>query len=147
MRLSFGNYNLLLLSRNNVTTKPDNKMTHSFPLSLQSRAIEAYATYRKAQFDLYWKNASVNSYPDPDVKRKLTFLKNIGTAILDTNDLNNMTKTRSDMSAIYNTARICPYDKKDTCDLPTEGLYLDPGIELALSKSENYDEQLYLWVS
>lgn len=56
-----------------------------------------------------------------------------------------MTRTRNLMSSIYNTARVCPFNNKN-CNLTTEGMNLDPGIEEALSKSEDYDEQLYLWV-
>lgn len=73
-------------------------------------------------------------------------LKNVGTAALPGADLTNLTLTRNRMSTIYNQAKICPY-KKQNCDLATEGMNLDPGIELALSSSESYEEQLYLWVS
>lgn len=73
-------------------------------------------------------------------------LKNVGTAALPETDVSNMTLTRNRMSSIYNQARICPYAKQN-CELQTEGMNLDPGIEMALSKSESYEEQLYLWVS
>lgn len=73
-------------------------------------------------------------------------LKNVGTAALSEAELSNMTLTRNRMSTIYNQARICPF-KKQNCDLATEGMNLDPGIEMALSSSESFEEQLYLWVS
>jgi Angiotensin-converting enzyme len=72
-------------------------------------------------------------------------LKNVGTAALDDNELSNMTATRNKMSTIYNSARICPFDKQN-CDLATEGMTLDPDIELKLASSTNYDEMQYIWV-
>jgi hypothetical protein len=43
------------------------------------------------------------------------------------------------MEQIYNTARICPFDKQ-VCNLETEGLTLDPHMGDILATSENYDE-------
>jgi peptidyl-dipeptidase A len=76
--------------------------------------------------------------------RKLKFLKNIGTAALDSANLTILTSTRSNMSAIYNQAKICPPSKR-VCDLATEGWTLDPEIELALAHSTDFDEQKYIW--
>lgn len=76
-------------------------------------------------------------------------LKNIGTAALSDDDLNALTMTRTDMSGIYNRARICPYNNPG-CNLETQGLTLDPDIEGRLatlaSTGGSYDEMQYLWV-
>lgn len=99
------------------------------------------------KYNQFWKNASVDAYTSEDVKRKLTFLKNVGTAALPTETLTNLTSTRNRMTTIYNTARICPYNNQQ-CDKndPNVALALDPHIETLLKSSSDYDEQLYLWV-
>jgi len=69
----------------------------------------------------------------------------MGTAALDDDRFNLLTSIRTNMSGIYNKAKICPYDKQE-CDLETEGWTLDPDIELRLASSTNYDEMEYIWV-
>lgn len=49
------------------------------------------------------------------------------------------------MSAIYSSAKICPYKKQNCTD--DELLTLDPEIEDRLAKSEDYDELAYVWKS
>lgn len=109
-----------------------------------------YANYRKEQYDAYFRDASIESYQNEDVKRQLMLLKNIGTSALSDDDLNLLTRTRTDMSGIYNSARICPYNNRQ-CNLATEGLTLDPDIEerfsTLASTGGNYEELQYLWVS
>lgn len=48
------------------------------------------------------------------------------------------------METTYNTAKICPYTKKD-CDLTKEGWTLDPEMDEKMGASEDYDELLYVW--
>lgn len=48
------------------------------------------------------------------------------------------------MEKIYNSAKICPFDKKD-CDLDKEGWTLDPEMSKVMAESTNYDELLYVW--
>ncbi|KAJ6635505.1 Angiotensin-converting enzyme, partial [Pseudolycoriella hygida] len=107
-----------------------------------------YANFRKEQYNQYFRNASIESYNDPDVRRQLMLLKNIGTAALSDADLDSLTRIRTSMSGIYSSAKICPYERP-VCDLETEGLSLDPQIEerlATLAKSgDNYNEMLYLW--
>lgn len=93
----------------------------------------------------------IESYESPDVRRQLMLLKNIGTAALSDEDLDSLTRLRTNMSGIYSSARICPYDNR-ACNLATQGLTLDPEIEdrLALLASTgstgSYAEMQYLWV-
>lgn len=76
-------------------------------------------------------------------------LKNIGTAALSEEDLSSLTRTRTNMSGIYNSARICPYNNRE-CDPATQGLTLDPEIEERLASlaatGGSYEEMQYLWV-
>jgi peptidyl-dipeptidase A len=45
---------------------------------------------------------------------------------------------------IYNTAKICPYNKQD-CNKDTEGLTLDPEISAIMTKSNDYNELKWAW--
>ncbi|KAG5670746.1 hypothetical protein PVAND_000987 [Polypedilum vanderplanki] len=108
----------------------------------QAEAILAYSSYRQEQYETIFKNAP--SYSNEDITRKLKLLKEVGTAALSADDLRNLTATRTRMSKIYNSAKICPFDNQN-CNKTTQGMFLDPNIELALAKSTNYDELQYLW--
>jgi peptidyl-dipeptidase A len=110
--------------------------------SHQTAAILAYAAYRQEQYNTNFKDAI--TYSDEDINRKLQFLKDIGTSILPSADLEILTTTRTSMSNIYNSAKICPYDKQ-VCDTATEGWKLDPDMELALASSTDFEEQKYIW--
>jgi peptidyl-dipeptidase A len=71
-------------------------------------------------------------------------VKQMGTSLLSPEDLTNLTETKQRMASIYNSARICPYEKKN-CDLATEGWTLDPEIENRFAESTDYDELEWLW--
>jgi peptidyl-dipeptidase A len=103
-----------------------------------------YAKFRKDWFDLRFKNANPDDYNDPAVKRKLMILKDIGTAALSDLDLTELNAAKNRMTTVYNSARICPFAKQD-CNLATEGLTLDPEIELLMSNSTNFDEMKWTW--
>lgn len=103
-----------------------------------------YAAFRKQQFDEYFKSANIESYTDPDVKRKLKILKDIGTAALSEEDLTSLNAAKNRMTTIYNNGRICPFAKPD-CELETEGLTLDPEIELLMASSTDFDEMKWTW--
>lgn len=113
----------------------------------QTAATIAYANFRMAKYNAFWKDANVSHYASEDVKRQLTFLKNVGTAALPEANLTDLTATRNRMTTIYNTARICPYNNRQ-CNVsdPEVAWALDPHIETHLKSSTDYDEQLYLWV-
>lgn len=104
-----------------------------------------YAAFRSQQFNEHFKGANIDDYvADPDVQRKLKLLKDIGTSILDNEDLSLLTDKKNHMSFIYNTAKICPFNNKN-CNPATEGLSLDPDIENRLAESEDFDELQWLW--
>jgi peptidyl-dipeptidase A len=106
--------------------------------------ILEYAAFRKARYDAYFKDADISSFTDPDVRRKLTILKDIGTAALSDTDLTSLNDAKNRMTTVYNAAKICPVDKKD-CKLDDEGLKLDPHIELLMASSENFEELKWTW--
>ena len=106
--------------------------------------ILEYAAFRKDKFDRYFKTANIDSFSDPEVKRKLQILKDIGTAALSDSDLSALNAAKNRMQTIYNNAKICPVDKKN-CNLETEGLTLDPQIELLMGSSEKFEEMQWTW--
>lgn len=49
------------------------------------------------------------------------------------------------MSTVYNSAKVCPFDKPN-CNIQTDKAYtLDPEIYDRFTHSRNYDELKYLW--
>uniref|UniRef100_A0A1L8DQS2 Angiotensin-converting enzyme n=1 Tax=Nyssomyia neivai TaxID=330878 RepID=A0A1L8DQS2_9DIPT len=106
-----------------------------------------YATFRKEHYDLYFKEAIIEDYTNEDVRRQLKFLKDLGSSALGDEDLAKFTNTRNAMTAIYNSAKICPYTQQDCESIPnfTDYLTLDPEIEVRMAESRDYDELLYLW--
>lgn len=111
---------------------------------MQNAVILEYAAFRKKNFDDYFKDADISTFADPDVRRKLEILKDIGTAALSNEDLTDLNAAKNRMSTIYNNARICPFEKQ-SCNLATEGLTLDPEIELLLASSTSFDEMKWTW--
>lgn len=71
-------------------------------------------------------------------------LKDIGTAALSEQDLTDLNAAKNRMTTVYNNGRICPSSKRD-CNLATEGLTLDPEIELLMASSNNFDELQWTW--
>lgn len=71
-------------------------------------------------------------------------MKDIGTAALNETELTALNAARNRLTTIYNTAKVCPYDKQN-CNEETEGLTLDPEIDLLLASSGNFDEQKWIW--
>lgn len=78
------------------------------------------------------------------MKRKLQILKDIGTSALSDSDLTELNAVKNRMTTVYNSARICPFDKKE-CNLADEGLTLDPHIEILMSSSTNNEEMQWTW--
>ena len=50
------------------------------------------------------------------------------------------------MTTVYGAGKVCPMEKQN-CDLETEGLTLEPGLEEVISKptEHTYDELSYVW--
>lgn len=49
-----------------------------------------YANYEKEWWQLYWKNANVDDYKNETTKRQLFFLKQLGDAALQDDELKNV---------------------------------------------------------
>ncbi|XP_017782037.1 PREDICTED: angiotensin-converting enzyme-like [Nicrophorus vespilloides] len=111
---------------------------------LATQQTLAYAKFEKEQYNEWFKNANADEVTDPAIKRQLKYLKVVGKAALEENKLEQYTKTVNEMSGVYSTAKICPFDNQK-CDIKTEGLSLEPGIESIMSTSKNEKELLYAW--
>lgn len=57
---------------------------------LQNAISVAYAQFRMDKFNEHWKDLDPNSYTDPLIKRQLTFLKDLGSSILNEVELTNV---------------------------------------------------------
>lgn len=106
--------------------------------------ILEYANFRKGKFEEIFKDADIESFNDPAVKRKLQQLKDIGTAALSDNELTALNAAKNRMTTIYNNARICPFEKPN-CNLAVEGYTLDPEIELLMASSTDFEEMKWVW--
>ncbi|ODM92909.1 Angiotensin-converting enzyme [Orchesella cincta] len=104
------------------------------------------AIFHKKVWNTVIKNVDYKSFKSEGLKRQLEKLSVIGLAALPEDKLMEHTKISSEMTDIYSTAKICPY-KKQSCDLETEGLDLDPEIQELLFKSHDYDELVYAWTA
>lgn len=104
-----------------------------------------YAKFRLDQYNANFKDVVTTGYTDPDVLRKLSLLKEVGTAVLDDTDLTSLNGARNRMSSVYNNAKICPFNKPN-CDLSSiDVMTLDPHIEDRLAASEDFDEMKWIW--
>ncbi|CAL8095791.1 unnamed protein product [Orchesella dallaii] len=102
------------------------------------------ATYSKREWEQVIRHFDYKSFQDPSLKRQLQMLNVIGTAALPEEKLKVYNEISSEMTEIYGTAKICPYNNQ-TCDLEKDGLALNPGIEKVLTESEDYEELAYTW--
>ncbi|XP_031624027.1 angiotensin-converting enzyme-like isoform X2 [Contarinia nasturtii] len=124
----------------NVATDVGNKTKEEIKI----KAVAERAKFVKDWYNSHWKYANEADYKDESIRRQLRFHKNLGEAILNETDLNMLTNIITQMSNVYNSATVCPYNKQN-CDT-TERLTLDPDIQTRLGKSRDVDELKYLWV-
>ncbi|KAK4883480.1 hypothetical protein RN001_006799 [Aquatica leii] len=102
------------------------------------------AKFNKEQWKEVFKNVNTSSFTNEFVIRQVDLLKVVGNAALDEDKLTILTNSGNVMTNIYSTGKICPYQNQ-SCDLPTEGLTLEPDIEKILASSKDYDELVYVW--
>jgi len=110
---------------------------------LNTQAL-AFAQFEKEQWELHFSNVSWEDFQNETVQRQVRILSVLGVSALDDKDLSELNARQTAMTTIYSAAMICPFDKQQ-CDLATEGLSLDPGIEEVISQSRNFDELTYVW--
>jgi len=84
------------------------------------------------QFDIY-------TISDETLKRKLDSISQIGTSILEQEDLDKYNEITNEMQKIYATAKVP--DMNDNSKM----LSLDPDITLKLAKSRDHEELEYYW--
>ncbi|GFG29388.1 hypothetical protein Cfor_04455 [Coptotermes formosanus] len=104
----------------------------------------AFAQFEKEQWQLHFSNVSWEDFKNETVRRQVRTLSVLGVSALDDNELSELNARQTNMTTIYSSAKICPFDKQQ-CDLATEGLALDPGMEEVISTSRNYEELTYVW--
>ena len=81
----------------------------------------------------------LNSIVDRDIKRKLESISQIGTSILDQEDLDRYNLIVNEMEKIYSTAKVADY--KDKSKLVS----YEPEIVLRFGESRDPDELEYYW--
>lgn len=96
-------------------------------------------------YDSVFKYLTPNDTTNKSYKRQLKYLTHLGRDALSVADLTELTKTQAEIEKIYNTAKICPFNKQN-CNLATEGLTLEPELYDILSSSQNYDELEWVWI-
>jgi peptidyl-dipeptidase A len=124
----------------NYQTDVDNKTKVE---ELNTQAL-AFARFEKEQWELHFSNVSWEDFQTETVQRQVRTLSVLGVSALSDDELSELNARQTAMTTIYSAAKICPFDKQE-CDLATEGLSLDPGMEEVISKSRNYDELTYVW--
>jgi hypothetical protein len=95
-------------------------------IMLQARTNLAYAEYRQAKYNEFFRDAVIEDYADGQIQRLLKDLKDLGTAKLTTEEFSALSAATTRMSNTYNLATICPYQEPG-CNLADVGLTLDPG--------------------
>lgn len=126
------------------------------------------AEFVREWYDKYWKNAKESDYEDEFIKRQLHSLKQLGTAALTPAKLDlvcffsnilifykyhlttwatfQLTNTITEMTSIYNSATVCPFNNQNCAENDKNRLTLDPHITEHFAKSRDSDELKYLWV-
>lgn len=110
----------------------------------QNKISLEYAKFRTDFYEQYFKDAQVQNYEDPKVRKQLTLLKDLGTAALPTSDLEEYNKVMRRMDAAYQLAEVCPYTDQN-CAPDAQKWTLDPEMEHVMASSNDYDELTYTW--
>ncbi|MEE6468385.1 hypothetical protein FKM82_008271 [Ascaphus truei] len=99
-----------------------------------------------AKWSAFYKAASENStrfelnnITDPDIKLQLIFLGQQGSSVLPAEKYTRLNQILNDMSTIYSTAAVCKTEGSNEC------LLLEPGLDLIMAESTDYEERLWAW--
>nr|XP_033774941.1 angiotensin-converting enzyme [Geotrypetes seraphini] len=90
------------------------------------------------QYGMKARQYDYTDFQDPEIKRLLMKLSDIGRSALPENELKEYNKLLSDMETAYSVAKVCK-DGNSNCQP------LDPDLTETLAKSRNYDELLFAW--
>ncbi|XP_059145136.1 angiotensin-converting enzyme-like [Physella acuta] len=121
----------------------DKEYTFKTNITDEHEKIYNAKAIEKAKFDLEWskKAAEFNDTGmSSDVRRQFHFIRDIGTAAQkDESKLQKLTELQSEMSTLYNTAKVCLQTTKDGC------LDMEPGITRLMAESRDYEKLLAVW--
>ncbi|OCT93962.1 angiotensin-converting enzyme 2 [Xenopus laevis] len=99
-----------------------------------------------AKWSEFYTNASKHSeafnkdsITDPSIKLQLIFLSEKGSAILPAEKYARLNQVLNQMSTIYSTQTVCKSDGSKDC------FPLEPGLDLIMAESTNYNERLWAW--
>ena len=85
------------------------------------------------------KQFDTNTIIGQDLKRKLESISQIGTSILEDEDLDKYNDITNEMEKIYSTAKVADFNDN------TKMVSLDPEISLRLAESRDEKELEYYW--
>ncbi|KAK3922188.1 Angiotensin-converting enzyme [Frankliniella fusca] len=102
------------------------------------------ATFTRDSWSKHFKDLDQSKIKDDQLRRQVHFLQSLGTAALSDEEFKKLNSHLLSMQTTYSTAKVCPFSKQQ-CNLETEGLNLDPGIEEVITTSQNYEELTYIW--
>ena len=81
----------------------------------------------------------LNQINDKELKRKLKSISQIGTSVLEGDDLNKYTSIVNEMEKIYSTSKVQDFKDKSRV------VSLEPEITLRMAESRNPKELEYYW--
>lgn len=110
----------------------------------KTAATLAYAYFRNEQYQLHFKDAVVDNYQDEKVRKQLLLLKDLGTAALPTESLEDYNAVMRRMDSAYQLAEVCPYTNQN-CGAGDTKWTLDPELDSVLASSSDYEEMSYVW--
>ena len=82
----------------------------------------------------------LNQIQDKELKRKLKSIGQIGTSVLEGEDLKKYTKLVKSMEKIYSTAKVPEYNDN------SKNVSLEPEMTLKMAESRNAEELKYYWL-
>ena len=94
------------------------------------------AAFEKESWIEHVTQYDYNLFQDETLKRRFKNLELLGNSALSADRMAQFNKIVSMMTSTYGTGKICPFDNRN-CDLETEGLGLEPGIEAILADTPN----------
>ncbi|XP_055587303.1 angiotensin-converting enzyme-like [Uranotaenia lowii] len=110
----------------------------------QNEATLAYAKFRTQYYEEYFKDALVENYQDPKIRKQLALLKDLDTAALPPLVLEEYNEVIRNMNEAYQLAEVCPFEDP-YCEKSDQKWTLDPEMEEVLASSTNYEELTYVW--
>lgn len=109
----------------------------------QNNATLEYAEFRNHFYELYIKDAVIESYSDEKLRKQLKLLKDLDTAALPPAVLEDYNKIMRRLDSAYQLAEVCPFNDQQCTQ--SEPMTLDPEMDHVMATSSDYDELAYVW--